>query len=120
MSTSLTKHNIKVIRGDSYRLVLGIADGFSFVGDAPADYSARMVIRDKQSDDMPDLLEIPSLIYPGTDTRFAAMVGFIQFSARPEETQALPPYDLAYFVELIGQAGAYNRRLFEGSVKVSD
>lgn len=120
MSDCEQTHNISITRGDSFRFVAGLADGWDFVAADPSGFYARLVFRDVDDDSVPEVFSIISLIYPGTDNNMPSVTSFLEFLATPGETQSLPQYDLLFFCEIVGQDGQYIKRLFNGRVRVGD
>lgn len=112
----IPRHDILIVRGDTFEKDVALVTGFEDIRDAP--YTARMVFRTEQHDELPELLELsasPEPPEPGEDA-FA----YLHFSATPEQTQLLPGYDIVYFVELVAQNANLKTRLFQGAALIRD
>jgi hypothetical protein len=115
----MEQHQIDVIRGDTKRMFVGLAAGVD-LAEYP-DWRVRLVIREAQDDALEPLfsqsLEVDDA---DVDPSWPAMAGAVQFVLTPDETSALPPYRVAYFVELHAPDESGRYRLFEGQVKIRD
>lgn len=114
------RHDICIIRGDSFGLVVGLAAGFPDVIANPADYEGRLVIRERQSDLASDLLVSTAVPEAMVDSRFPDMTMGLTFAFEPSQTQQLPPYDVVCFCEIVGINSDEVQRLWQGKVEVSD
>lgn len=117
-----SNRNIEIIRGDTFELDVALASGFDDVLDNSDVFTARMCLRLEQDDDLPILLEIDA----GAEIELGSEAvppvncdrAYFTFKAPPEVTAQLPPYDLVYFVELVGPDTKI--RLFQGKVTITD
>ena len=112
--------DICITRGDTYNLVVGLADGWDEVNANPSVYSGRLVFRDAHDDGIAEMLTITSPTSAGTDVRFENTEFVFDFTALPAQTQSLPSYDIVCFCEIVDLSGTYVRRLFNGRVKIED
>jgi hypothetical protein len=94
MSCCTNEHDICVIRGDSFSLVTGLAQGWEDVAADPSGWNGRLAFRTMQNDTLPDVWSQEIPLTPGNDPRFPGMDWLMEFSAPPDETQQLPPYEL--------------------------
>ncbi len=109
-----------LVRGDNYALDVGLSEGFEEVSANPELYEGRMVFRDEQDDALPDLLVLTSEVIPPTDPVPGMAAVEMFFRATPDQTQALPWYDIVHFVEVRALTGTEVKRLFQGKAKVND
>ena len=118
--TCVAQQKFCIIRGDTWQSNIGLGAGFDEVAAAPADYLGRLVIRLEQDDDLPEIAAQSVSVEPTGDA-LPAPIAYMHFELSPAETQALPPYDLAYFVELRKiTTPTANNRLFEGRIEIKD
>ena len=120
LTPPITRHDIRIIRGDGYRQDVGLGQGYEDVAGNPSRYQLRMVLRAAQNDALPELLAMTSdLVLPeeGDDPE---MVVYGQFSASHEETQTLPLRPLVYFTELLDTQDGNSLRLYQGKVDIAD
>ena len=115
-----TRHDIEIIRGDSRALFVGLADDWVDLDEGVGAYEGRLVFRERQEDNLPELLVITSPIEVATDPRYPALKYLLDFSMTPVETQSLPDYPVVYFIELRLTDETFVRRLVEGRVKRRD
>lgn len=111
-------HDLEIIRGDSYELWVGLAQGWTFVD--PAAHEGRLVLRDAQSDYAPETLALVSELLPGEDERFPDLTHLLHFTATPDDTQALPDWRMACFCEVRSKDLTYVKRLFDAAVEIRD
>jgi hypothetical protein len=115
----IAQHNLTIIRGNTKRLPIALASGFD--ADERAGWLARLVIREAQDDDLPSIFEQTLPIdFEDIDPAWPDSIGGVEFVMDPDETQALPPYRLVYFVEIHSADSTDSQRLFEGRVEVVD
>lgn len=114
------RHDLTIIRGDSKPLFVGLAGEWANVGDDPSLYEGRLVFRERQEDDLPEILVITATPEPNDDHRFAGLPFLLDLSMAPEETSSLPTWDVVCFCELRSLDGLFVRRLFEGRVRQRD
>ena len=116
--------DVHLIRGDSWNVTLGFSGpSFEDVLQNPQDYKFNWTFRDRQNDNLtPHLILSGDIVAVsesatscGSDSLFN-----VTFSATDNETQQLPMRDLVYYCELTRVDGTFVKRLFQGSVKVSD
>lgn len=117
---SAGQHDLKIIRGDTLDLVVGLAQGWTHVDSNPAAYQGRLVFRQEQNDAMPELLVITASPEPSTDENFPDLLHILDLSMTPAQTAALPTYPIVCFCELRMLDGSFVRRLFSGNVIVED
>lgn len=109
-----------IVRGDSFALTIGLGKDFSeTVADADL-FRGRLVVREVQSDHAPELLSMKTEILATRDPRYGNDIAVMHFTATAPQTQALPPFDLVCFCEIVGTDNLYARRLFQGRVRVED
>lgn len=111
------RHDIKIIRGDSLSLLVGLAEGFDI---DIADWTGRFVLREDQDDALPDIYEKTITLVAEEDPRFPNLAGVADVTMTPLETQELPPYDLVCFFELRNTSSTLVRRLFQGKAEIGD
>lgn len=111
---AILRHDIRVIRGDTFTKDVALTIGFDDIRDEP--YTARMVFREAQHDELPELLALPAT--PEVPEEDEEAFAYLSFSASPIQTQALPEYDIAYFVELV--SATRTMRLFQGKACIVD
>lgn len=112
-------YDFGLVRGDSFELDVGLSIAFAEALIDPAQYEARMCFRMEQSDLLPNIFEMVSTLTPSEYPTELARV-YATFTATPEQTGALPPYDLVHYVELRTIDGTSVVRLFQGKVKLTD
>lgn len=109
-----------IVRGDSFAFTIGLDGDFSQTVDDADLYRGRLVVREVQSDEAPELIAMETEIVPTSDPWYGDAVAVMHFTATAVQTQALPPFDLVCFCEIVGTDDLYARRLFRGRVKVED
>jgi hypothetical protein len=115
------QHDIRLIRGDSYELWVGLAQGWDEIASDPAAYEGRLVLRQAHDDALTPDLALLSELQPGTDPRFPDMLYQLHFTASPAVTGALPAQSsLVYFCEVRSLDDDLVRRLFEGKAYLHD
>lgn len=114
------RHDLSIIRGDSFTLFVGLAHGWADVGEDPALYEGRLVFRERQDDSLPEILAIVTTPQPSDEWRFPQLNFLLDLSMTPAETTSLPDYPVVCFCELRTLDGQYVRRLFEGTVRKRD
>lgn len=111
---------IKIIRGDSFTLTVGLGPEWSETVKNAQLFIGRFVVREFQDDTAPNLLVLVGQIEPTDDPRYEPAIGLLHFEAPKFRTQSLPPYDLVCYCEIAGLGDSYTRRLFGGEVTVED
>lgn len=117
-TTGVARHDTNVIRGNSFKFYMTLAENWST---DYLDWTGRLVIREQQQDELSDLFIVSSAIDPGDiPTSYPTAIGSLTFNMTPTQTQALPPYDLVYFIELRNPGDSEIERLIQGRVEVTD
>lgn len=114
------RHDLSIIRGDSFTLFVGLTAGWEDVGQNPALYQGRLVFRQMQDDSLPEILVITATPEPSDDHRFPELDFLLNLSMTPVQTESLPDYPVVCFCELRTLDGSHVRRLFEGNVRKRD
>ena len=113
--------DICVIRGDGWAMDVGLSDEWTEVADTPGNYTANLVFRDRQNDDLTPLLTLT--VSPTVDP--APVAGepqvYFHFIATAAETSSLPNWNIVAYCELV-EAGppAVPTRLFNSPVTIND
>ena len=114
------RHDITVIRGDTRTLFVGLSGGWANIADDPSLYRGRLVFRERQDDNLPDILAVEAEPEPYSDPANQALRWMLNFTMTPAETEALPTYSIVHFCEIRTTDGAFVQRLFEGRVRQRD
>lgn len=110
-----------LIRGAKFERVIGFLNGYEEVIEDPSDFSAVWVFRADQDDALTNLLTLSATPVAVVEPNPARPQVLATFTATPAQTQALPQYDLVYYVELTQLSDPDNVvRVFEGKVDVRD
>jgi hypothetical protein len=114
------RNDVSVIRGTSFHLMVGLAEGWGDVALDPPAFEGRLVFRELQDDSFPEIKTLVVPPTPATDHRFPGLEFMLDFTMTPQETGSLPDFSMVCFCELRSVDGAQVRRLFEGSVMQRD
>jgi hypothetical protein len=114
------RHDLSIIRGDSFSLFVGLAAGWENIAEDPALYEGRLVFRERQDDSLPEILAITTTPEPIDEYRFPQLDFMLDLSMTPAQTTSLPEYPMVCFCEIRTLDGLYVRRLFEGRVRRRD
>jgi hypothetical protein len=120
MSSCLEQCELRVIRGDSYTLSVGLDESFSETLGNKHLFVGRLVFREVQDDAAPALLTLKAPLVPAVDPAYKDVIALLHFEATARQTQSLPPCDLVCYCEIAGVEGAYVRRIFQGKVEIGD
>jgi hypothetical protein len=118
--TCALRHDLSIIRGDSFSLFVGLAAGWEDIAGDPSLYEGRLVFRERQDDSLPELLVITATPEPIDEHRFPQLDFMLDLSMTPDQTSSLPSFPVVCFCEIRLVAGGYVRRLFEGRVRQRD
>jgi hypothetical protein len=118
--TCALRHDLSIIRGDTFNLHVGLASGWENIAQDPSLYEGRLVFRERQDDSLPELLAITTTPEPIDEHRFPQLDFMLDLSMTPAETESLPTYPVVCFCEIRLLDGSYVRRLFEGRVRQRD
>lgn len=114
------QHDLKIIRGDTLDLTIGLSEGWQAVEEDPAAYQGRLVFRQEQNDAMPEIMAITASPEPAEEEEFSDLKHILDLSMTPAQTASLPTYPFVCFCELRTLDGSFVRRLFSGNVDMED
>ncbi len=118
--TCALRHDLRLVRGDSFSLFIGLASGWENIAQDPTLYEGRLVFRERQDDSLPELLVITTTPQPIDEHRFPQLDYLLDLSMTPDQTASLPEWPVVCFCEIRLVDGTYVRRLFEGQVRKRD
>ncbi len=118
--TCALRHDLSIIRGDSFSLFVGLASGWENIAENPSLYEGRLVFRERQDDSLPELLAITTTPQPIDEHRFPQLDFMLDLSMTPAQTSSLPTFPVVQYAEIRLVSGGYVRRLFEGRVRQRD
>ena len=124
-SDCITEYDICIIRGDTFKLDVGLSSAFAEVIANPQFYVANMVFRAEQDDNLTPYLTITVPPEINADPLLDEPPIYFRFEISKEQTRALPAWNHVYYIEIeqIGPPSVTvleNKRLFEGDVDVHD
>lgn len=113
--------DLYIVRGDTFVLPLGFSAVPEVVAN-PAQYRIRMVLRRRQSDNLPDILAINAVfeVEPNETVRGVPLDLIATLSLTPDQTQTIPQQGCVYFIEWTNAIGGANSRIAQGRVEVGD
>ena len=118
----VSNYDVCIIRGDTFKLDIGLSAAYDEVLLNPTGYEASMVFREDQDDATTPYLTLTATPEVNPDPLPDEVPIYFRFLADTTQTQALPDWDIVHYVELYQVAGASPEvtRLFEGDVEIHD
>lgn len=116
---SITTIDMAVTRGSRLDHVCVLRQGFPEIVQNPALFRGRLVFRELQDDDVPEIFAVSATPEVALDPECGSNTVTLAFTVAGSLTQILPSYDIVGFVEVV-ETGVDTQRLYNLRVRTGD